>query len=59
MKYCNQCGSRLIYRIPEDDDRARFICDACETIHYENPKMVVGCIPTWEDRILRILKHGN
>jgi ADP-ribose pyrophosphatase YjhB (NUDIX family) len=52
MKYCNQCGSKLAYRIPEDDDRARFICDACQTIHYENPKMVVGCIPTWKNRIL-------
>jgi ADP-ribose pyrophosphatase YjhB (NUDIX family) len=52
MKYCNQCGSKLAYRIPEDDDRARFICDACQTIHYQNPKMVVGCIPVWEDRTL-------
>lgn len=52
MKYCSQCGSKLAYRIPEDDDRARFICDACHTIHYQNPKLVVGCIPTWEDRIL-------
>jgi len=52
MKFCNQCGSPLDYRIPDDDDRERFVCDACGTIHYENPKMVVGCIPTWEDRIL-------
>jgi ADP-ribose pyrophosphatase YjhB (NUDIX family) len=52
MKYCNQCGSKLAYRIPKDDDRARFICDACQTIHYQNPKMVVGCIPVWEDHIL-------
>jgi len=52
MKYCNRCGSKLAYRIPDDDDRGRFICDVCHTIHYENPKMVVGCIPTWKDRIL-------
>ena len=52
MKYCNQCGSKLAYRIPENDDRARFICDTCQTIHYQNPNMVVGCIPVWEDRIL-------
>jgi len=38
--------------MPEDDDRARFICDACQTIHYQNPKMVVGCIPVLEDHIL-------
>ena len=52
MKYCNQCGSNLAYRIPEDDDRLRFICDTCQTIHYQNPKLVVGCIPTWKDHIL-------
>ena len=52
MKYCNQCGSKLEYRIPEGDDRLRFICDACQTIHYQNPKLVVGCIPVWKDRIL-------
>ena len=52
MKFCSQCGSIMAYRIPEDDDRERFVCDACGTIHYENPKMVVGCIPIWKDRIL-------
>jgi len=52
MKYCNQCGSKLIYRIPEGDDRARFVCEACQTIQYQNPKLVVGCISTWKDRVL-------
>ena len=52
MNYCSQCGSQVSARIPEGDDRTRFICDMCNTIHYQNPKMVVGCIPEWEDRIL-------
>lgn len=52
MKYCSNCGLPLVYRIPEGDDRPRFVCEACKTIHYENPKMVVGCIPRWEDGIL-------
>ncbi len=30
----------------------RHVCKACETIHYQNPKIVAGCIPVWEDRIL-------
>ena len=30
----------------------RFVCERCDTVHYENPKVVVGCIPEWEDRIL-------
>ena len=52
MKYCNHCGNRVVFRVPEGDDRPRFICDDCQTIFYENPKLVVGCISTWEDRIL-------
>ena len=64
MNYCSQCGSRVSARIPEGDDRPRFICDMCNTIHYQNPKMVVGCIPEWEDRILLCKrsiepKHGK
>ena len=30
----------------------RYQCDACEMVHYENPKMVVGCLPIYEDKIL-------
>ena len=52
MKYCSRCGLELIHRIPENDDRPRFICTNCHITHYENPKMVVGTIPTWEDKIL-------
>ena len=52
MNFCSKCGAALSYRVPEGDDRPRFICDNCQTVHYENPKMVVGCIPEWEDSIL-------
>ncbi len=52
MKYCSQCGLKLVHRIPEKDDRPRFICESCKMVHYENPKMVVGTIPTWENKLL-------
>ncbi len=52
MNYCSQCGSPVKLEIPADDDRLRHVCKACNAIHYQNPKLVVGCIPTWEDRIL-------
>lgn len=32
-------------RIPEGDNRERFVCGACQTIHYQNPNAVVGTIP--------------
>ena len=34
------------------DGRERMVCPACGSIHYENPKMVVGCLPVWEDKLL-------
>ena len=52
MKYCSNCGYPVIRRIPSGDNLPRFVCEQCATVHYQNPKMVVGCIPEWEDRIL-------
>lgn len=52
MNFCSTCGVRVELRIPDGDTLPRFVCTSCGTIHYENPKMVVGCIPEWEGRIL-------
>lgn len=62
MKFCSQCGGVLSYRIPPGDDRPRYMCDDCGAVHYENPKVVVGCIPVWEDRLLlcqRAIEPGH
>ncbi len=34
------------------DNRVRATCEACNTIHYENPKLVVGCIVEQGEQIL-------
>jgi ADP-ribose pyrophosphatase YjhB (NUDIX family) len=52
MNHCTRCGERVELGIPPGDDRERFICTACGRIHYRNPRMVVGCIPTWDGRLL-------
>ena len=52
MNYCSNCGQKLTFRTPPGDDRSRHCCDACGTIHYQNPTMVVGCIPEWDSKIL-------
>jgi ADP-ribose pyrophosphatase YjhB (NUDIX family) len=52
MKYCSNCGSPVRSLIPPGDTLPRYVCDACTTIHYQNPKIVVGCIPEWEGKIL-------
>lgn len=52
MKFCSQCGAPVIRQTPTGDTHERDVCPVCQTIHYQNPKMVIGCIPEWEDRIL-------
>lgn len=52
MKYCSNCGQHVTYRTPPGDDRARYCCESCGVIHYQNPIMVVGCIPEAGDQIL-------
>jgi ADP-ribose pyrophosphatase YjhB (NUDIX family) len=52
MNFCSACGARVEHRVPPGDSLPRHICTNCGIIHYENPKMVVGCIPEWKNSIL-------
>ncbi|WPL16005.1 NADH pyrophosphatase [Thiorhodovibrio winogradskyi] len=52
MKFCSECGAPVAVRVPQGDHRPRHVCKACGTVHYQNPKVVVGCIAQWEDKIL-------
>jgi ADP-ribose pyrophosphatase YjhB (NUDIX family) len=52
IRFCNACGAVVTHRIPQGDSLTRAVCDACGVIHYQNPKIVVGCLATYEDRIL-------
>ena len=52
MNYCTQCGTHVELRIPEGDSHLRHVCPQCGEIHYQNPKVIVGCIAEWEQRIL-------
>ena len=38
--------------VPEGDSQERLVCDHCGWVHYENPKLVVGAVATWGDRVL-------
>ncbi len=53
MNFCSHCGSnRMEIRVPEGDNLPRQVCAACGTIHYRNPKIVVGCLSEWGDQVL-------
>lgn len=52
MKFCSVCGDTVKVLVPEGDNRPRHVCEQCGTIHYQNPKVVAGCIAHWEDKVL-------
>jgi ADP-ribose pyrophosphatase YjhB (NUDIX family) len=52
MKFCSQCGARVEFRVPPGDHLARFVCEQCGTVHYQNPRVVVGCVPEHQGRLL-------
>ena len=52
MNFCSNCGAAVVSKIPEGDQRPRFVCTQCGVIHYQNPLLVIGCVPQWEDKIL-------
>ena len=52
IQYCNQCGNKVVRKIPPGETLVRAVCVSCRTVHYQNPKVVAGCIPEWNDQIL-------
>jgi ADP-ribose pyrophosphatase YjhB (NUDIX family) len=52
MKFCSSCAAPVVKRVPPGDTHARWVCDQCGTIHYQNPLLVVGSIPVYEDKLL-------
>ena len=52
MKFCSLCGGPVDLERPNGDDRDRFVCQRCRTVHYLNPKVVVGSVCTMGDRLL-------
>lgn len=44
MKFCTFCGHPVQVVVPPGDDRERHVCQICAVVHYQNPRMVVGCL---------------
>jgi ADP-ribose pyrophosphatase YjhB (NUDIX family) len=52
MRFCPQCGQSVSVEVPPGDNRSRCVCRSCGYIHYENPRVVVGCVPGYQGSIL-------
>jgi len=57
MKFCSECGTPVIVTVPEDDSLPRHVCPACHTIHYQNPRLITGTLPTYQGKIM-LCKRG-
>jgi len=54
MSSDNPLRGPSVRKIPEGDNRERMICVECGYILYDNPKIVVGSVARWDDRILLV-----
>lgn len=52
FRFCPVCGASVTYLQPAGDERERAVCSACQTVHYQNPNLVVGSVAIWQDRVL-------
>ncbi|MGB8516980.1 MAG: NUDIX hydrolase [Gallionella sp.] len=52
MKFCGDCGATVEAIIPAGDSRPRFVCTQCHAIHYQNPRLVIGTLPVWNEQVL-------
>jgi len=52
MKYCSSCGQTVSRQVPDGDTHERWVCGSCKKIHYQNPLVVVGCVPEKDGKIL-------
>jgi ADP-ribose pyrophosphatase YjhB (NUDIX family) len=52
LKFCCNCAAPVVKRVPPGDNLARWVCDQCGEIHYQNPRMVIGSIPEFEGKLL-------
>lgn len=42
----------FVRKVPDGDNVARLVCEDCGFVQYENPKVVVGAVCEWGERIL-------
>lgn len=52
MNFCSECGASVALKTPTGDNLPRYVCVQCNAIHYQNPKVVAGCIVEWHKKIL-------
>ena len=57
MNFCSICGASVSLQRLDGDHRKRFVCDGCNTTHYQSPTIVVAVYVCVGEEILWI-KRG-
>ena len=57
--YCIKCGGKTKSDIINGDNIPRNRCEACNYIHYINPKIIVGALPIRDDKVLLCKRDIN
>ena len=52
MNYCPDCGDQTFLKKIPNDRLLRNVCQGCDQIHYENPKIIVGSLPVLNNSVL-------
>ncbi len=52
MRFCPDCGAPTRRALPDGDTAVRDVCTDCGKIHYLNPKVIVGAVCEWQDKVL-------
>lgn len=52
MKFCSNCANPIQFGEIAGEHIPRYHCPNCKTIHYQNPRVIVGCLPIWEDKVM-------
>jgi ADP-ribose pyrophosphatase YjhB (NUDIX family) len=52
VNFCPDCGARVTRRRIPADERERAVCTGCHRVHYENPRILVTAMITWQHRVL-------
>lgn len=54
--FCSRCGHTITRMIPPGDNRMRDLCEKCGAVHYQNPRLVVGTLPIYQNKVLLCLR---
>ncbi|MFT2111539.1 NUDIX hydrolase [Marinomonas sp. 2405UD68-3] len=52
MRFCPKCGNQVECKIPPGDNRDRAVCPTCDHIDYDNPNVITGTLPIFDNKIL-------